>query len=99
MKSLVKFIIETSKTPESWNRKFYTNKEGKTSIYLDDVQHDVTELYEATRKADGFVYASEITSLYSKSISDLIELEFDLEMEDITNEEFEAKKQEIINAL
>ena len=99
MKNLVKYILETQKKADSWNGKFYTTKEKVTSIYLDDEKYDVTEMYESTRKEDGYVYASEIADLYTEKSGEIIELEMDLEFEDITNEEFEAKKQEIINTL
>lgn len=99
MKNLVKFIIETEATAEGWNGKFYTNKEGKTSIYIDNKEFDVTEMYNACRKADGYVYASEIKNFYMETIDTLIDAALDLDMEDITAEEFAAKKQEVINSL
>ena len=99
MKTLIKYIITESKSTDSWNEKFYTKKDGTVSIYLDDVEKDITSLYEATRQADGYVYASRIVDMYNESISPLIDLEMDLEYEDITKEEFDTEKEKIFNTL
>lgn len=99
MKNIVKFIIETESTTEGWNGKFYTNKDGKTTIYIDNKEYDVTEMYEACRKNDGYIYASEIEGLYKELIDELIDLDMDVEMGDATTEEFQEKKQQILNSL
>lgn len=98
MKNLVKYIITESKSTESWNEKFYKNGD-TTSVYIDGIEKDVTELYEATRQPDGYVYASRIVDMYNELISPLIDLEMDLEYEDITQDEFTTKKAEITNSL
>lgn len=99
MKNLAKFIITKSKNTSSWNEKFYTKNNGTASIYIDGIEKDVTELYEATRQSDGYVYSSRIVDVYNELISPLIDLEMDLEYKDITEEEFISKKAEILKSL
>jgi len=99
MKNLIKYIITESKSTDSWNEKFYTKKDGTVSVYLDNVEKDVTSLYEATRQTDGYVYASRIVEMYNESISPLIDLEMDLTDNDISQEAFDDKKNELLNSL
>ena len=99
MKNLIKYIITESKSTDSWNEKFYTKKDGKTSIYLDNIEKDVTSLYEATRQTDGYVYASRIVDMYDESISPLIDLEMDLTYNDISQEAFDNRRNELLNNL
>jgi len=95
MKNLIKFILQNEETAGNWNGKFYSSN-GVTTIYLDSVQYNVTAFYEECRKPDGYVYSSEIYDEYKKISDPLIELSLDLDMGDITIEQFQLEKTKII---
>ena len=99
MKNLVKYILETETIGNDWNEKFYTTKENETSIYISNEKLNITDMFNDCKKSDGFIYVSEILKVYNECKKQIIEMELPLEFDEITKEQFETKKQEIINKI
>jgi hypothetical protein len=49
-----------------WNGKFYTEKDGQTSIYINNQKIDFTENYNQLKDEKGFVYVSRFVELVEK---------------------------------
>jgi len=98
MKTTKEIAKEIAEKGTSWNGKFYTTTNNETSIYIENKKIDVTELYNNIEKtAEGYIPFAKIQEEYDNIIDPIIDLELDLLVGDITEEEFESQKSEIIN--